>query len=111
MPDLPISPRKVAQVILLSREDNPTAKRELRQFIEALDDDEQIGLVACMWVGRGTFDADDLQEALLTARTQATTTTFDYLNGSPHLAEHLESGLDALGTDVTDVEDDLLGGD
>lgn len=110
MTDLPISPRKVAQVILLAREDNAAAEAELREFIGGLDEDEQIGLVACMWIGRGTFDAEDLHDALRTARREATTPTFDYLDGSPHLAEHLESGLDALGIDVSDVEDDVMGG-
>lgn len=110
MTDLPIPPIKVAQVILLAREDSHAAEAELREFIEALDDDEQAGLVACMWIGRGTFDAEDLTEALDTAMAEATTPTFDYLNGSPHLAEHLENGLDALGIDVTDLEDDLLSG-
>ena len=32
--------------------------------------------------------------------TEASTPTADYLKGSPHLADHLESGLEALGIDA-----------
>jgi hypothetical protein len=39
---------------------------------------------------------------------EATTPTADYLTGMPHLAENLEAGLEAMGIDVSDVEDDLL---
>ncbi len=107
---LPISPEKVAQVILLAREASRAAEAELREFIAMLDEDEQAALVAVMWIGRGTFDAEDLEEALDTAFAEATTPTADYLTGSPHLPEHLENGLDALGIDLTDLEDYLMGG-
>ena len=70
---LPISPEKVAQVILLAREASRAAEAELREFIAMLDEDEQAALVAVMWIGRGTFDAEDLEEALDTAFAEATT--------------------------------------
>jgi hypothetical protein len=34
--------------------------------------------------------------------------TADYLMGMPHLAENLESGMEAMGIDVTGEEEDLL---
>lgn len=95
---------KIAQVILLSREMN-RAEAELDAFIERLDPEEQADLVAVFWVGRGSYDAADIDEAIATARAEATTPTSDYLKGSPHLADHLEAGLDALGIDPGDVED------
>lgn len=95
---------KVAQVILLAREMD-RAEAELDAFIERLDPEEQADLVAIFWVGRGSYDADDIAEAIATARAEATVPTADYLKGSPHLADHLESGLDALGIDPGDVED------
>ena len=104
---LNISARKIAQVVLMARELG-RAEGELRAFIERLNEDEQAELVAVMWVGRDSFDADDLQEAILTAKAEATTPTADYLIGTPHLSDHLENGLDALGISATDVEDDLL---
>lgn len=95
---------KVAQVILLAREMD-RAEAELDAFIERLDPEEQANLVAIFWVGRGSFDAADIDEAIATARAEATTPTGDYLKGSPHLADHLEAGLDALGIDPGDIED------
>ncbi len=105
---LEISGYKVAQVILMARELS-RAEGELRWFIDRLNEDEQASLVAVMWVGRGAFEAEDLGEALQTARAEATTPTADYLIGTPHLSDNLEAGLEALGISATDEEDDLLG--
>ena len=103
---LPISADKVAEVIILARELD-RGKAEFYAFIERLSEDEQVGLVAIFWIGRGSFDAEDLAEAISTAETEATIPTADYLIGSPHLADHLESGLEALGVDSSEAEDDL----
>ena len=54
--------------------------------------------------------AADLDEALDTAFAEATAPTEDYLTGTPHLPEHLETGLEAMGIDVIDLENDLMGG-
>ncbi len=106
---LDISTYKVAQIILMARELN-RAEGELRAFIDRLSEDEQICLVAIMWIGRDSFAPEDLEEALATARQEATTPTADYLLGTPHLSDHLENGLDALGISVVDDEDDLVRG-
>ena len=84
------------------------AEGELRDFIGAMSEDEQAELVAVMWIGRGSFDAADYAEAVGTARAEATTPCADYLIGTPHLAEHLETGLEALGYSVSDEEDGVL---
>lgn len=104
---LEISPQKVAHVIFQSREGR-MAEAEVRAFIENLNDDEKANLVALAWVGRGAFDAEDFADAVQTALAEATTPTADYLLGMPHLGENLEAGLEAMGYDVTDVEDDFL---
>ncbi len=104
---LAISTGKVAQIILMGHEMG-RAEGELRGLVEALNEDEQAELVAIMWVGRGSFEAEDFAEALATARAEATTPTADYLIGTPHFADHLESGLSELGVDPTDAEGDLL---
>jgi len=104
---LEISAWKVAQVVLMSRELN-RAEGELRAFIDRLNEDEQASLVAVMWVGRDSFMADDLSEAIMTAKTENTVPTADYLLGSPHLSDHLENGMEALGISLFDEEDDLV---
>ena len=102
-----ITAQKVAQVALMARELN-RAEGELRAFIDRLSEDEQAELVAIMWIGRDSFDADALDEAIATAMQEATTPCADYLLGSPHLADHLENGMDALGISLVDEEDELM---
>ena len=104
---LEISPRKIAQVALMGHELD-RAEGEFRAFVDRMSEDEQAELVAVMWIGRGSFEAEDLQEAIETARNEATTPCADYLLGTPHMSDHLENGLDALGISVSDVEDDLM---
>ncbi|SEO57490.1 Protein of unknown function [Salinihabitans flavidus] len=106
---LEISNWKVAQVVLMARE-LERAEAELRAFIDNLNEDEQASLVAVMWIGRESFTADDLEEAIETARAEATTPTADYLIGTPHLSDHLENGMDELGISLSDEEDDLVRG-
>ena len=94
-PVLEIAPEKVAHVIIKAREfdakvgawnssseegdaeedpsailedlsNDPTAA-EIAGFIDALNDDEQANLVALAWIGRGTFEAEELDEAVETA--------------------------------------------
>lgn len=104
---LEISTRKVAQVAMMARELN-RAEGELRAFVDRMSEDEQAELVAIMWIGRESFFAEDLAEAIATARSEASTPCADYLIGTPHLADHLENGLDALGISAEDVENDLM---
>jgi hypothetical protein len=104
---LNISTRKVAQVILYGHE-VARAEPELRGFLEALNVEELQSLVAIMWIGRGTFEAEELADAIQTAKQEANTPTADYLLGTPHFADHLESGLEALGLSASDAEEDLL---
>lgn len=129
---LEISPSKVARVIIRAREldakvgrwDRPgddaeadsilesrpsdATDDELRSYISDLNQDEQASLVAVMWIGRDTFTADDLEEAIQTAKAEATTPTEDYLLGVPLLSDYLEAGLEALGFDVEDLVDEHL---
>jgi len=108
-PMLDITIYKIAQVVLMARELG-RAEGELRAFIDRLTEEEQASLVAVMWIGRGSFDAEEIEEAKHTASEEATTPCADYLIGTPHLSDHLENGLDALGLSASDDEDDLIRG-
>lgn len=103
---LPISADKIAEVIILARELD-RAENEFDGFVNQLTDDEKTGLVAVFWIGRGSFEPEDLVEAMSTATQEATTPTAVYLKGSPHLADHLEAGMAALGVDPSNEEDAL----
>ncbi len=132
MASLDISPEKVGHVIIKAREydakvgawdegdterdsdsiledfgDDPT-RAELKGFISTLNVDEQVSLVALMWIGRGSYGPDELDEALETARAERVNPTADYLLGIPMLADYLEEGLEKLGYSVEDAEEDLL---
>ncbi len=97
-----------AETILEARRGDAT-EAELREFIARMPEDEQAELVAIMWIGRDTFDAEDWDEAIQTAQNEATTPTEDYLLGVPLLSDYLEEGLEKLGIDVSGEEEDFLG--
>lgn len=132
---LEISPEKVARIIIRAREydakiapwdsagdedreeqieailestANDPIAAELTSYIDDLNVDEQVSLVAILWIGRGSYEAEDLAEAMETARAERVNKTSTYLLGIPLLADHLESGLEKLGHAVSDLENDLL---
>ena len=70
---------------------------ELVEFIRALDEDEQVNVVALAWVGRGTYDINEWREAMREARSQHNKRTAEYLLGLPLLGDYLEEGLAAFG--------------
>ncbi len=107
MPDIEISPEKVAQIIIQFREGD-AGEEELHAFIDALNDDEKAHLTAIAWIGRGTYEPEDYEEAVETAYDEASVPTDQYLMGMPHLAENLEAGLEALEIDITEIETDFL---
>jgi hypothetical protein len=135
MAGLDISPTKVGFIIIKAREfdakvaawdDSGTSEHdaesilenftedstrtELKTFIADLNEDEQASLVALTWIGRGSYTAEELDEALATARAERVNPTEDYLMGIPMLADYLSEGLDRLGYSVEDAEDDALRG-
>lgn len=70
--------------------------QELTEFIRSMDEDEQISLVALAWIGRGTYDATDLDQAMAEARRAHNNRTAEYLVGLPRLGDYLEDGLAAV---------------
>jgi hypothetical protein len=74
-----------------------TVEEELRAFIDSLNEDEQIELVALAWVGRGSFSAEEWAEAVAEARRAHNDRTADYLLGMPLLSDYLLEGLAAFG--------------
>jgi len=82
-------------------EDLPTAqdatRLEIVEFIRALDEDEQFNLIALAWVGRGTYDLTEWDEALRVARSEHSKRVAEYLLTLPLLGDYLEEGLAAFG--------------
>lgn len=133
---LEIAPEKIAHVIIKAREmdakvaawndspeegdaeEDPEAiledfandptRAEFLGFIDGLNDDEQVEVVALAWIGRGAFETDEYDEAVETARDEHAGKIGIYLAGEPLLADFLEEALDKLGFSVEDVEGDVL---
>lgn len=82
--------------ILADSPDDP-AVNEVRAAIDDLEPDQQMELVAILWVGRGDFGADEWENALAQARDSWNERTADYILGTPLAADFLEEGLDQLG--------------
>jgi hypothetical protein len=82
-------------------EDLPTGqdatRLEIVEFIRALDEDEQFNLIALAWVGRGTYDLTEWDEALRVARSEHSKRVAEYLLTLPLLGDYLEEGLAAFG--------------
>ena len=74
--------------------DNPT-EEELRAIIDDLAEDEQAEVIALAWVGRGTYDAGEWDEALSTAADEVDGAA-DYLLELPMLSAYLDAGLAAF---------------
>jgi len=89
--------------VLEDHPDDPTYL-ELRTFINALTEDEQVDLVALTWLGRGDGELaewDDLHEEAARLHNRRTA---QYLLAKPMLADHLEEGLSMLGYSCEDFE-------
>ncbi|HKD23776.1 MAG TPA: DUF3775 domain-containing protein [Rhizomicrobium sp.] len=76
-------------------EDQPddATQQELAEYIRGLDIDEQVELVALAWVGRGTYDPSDWDDAVAEARRAHNKRTAEYLFSLPMLGDYLEEGL------------------
>lgn len=88
--------------------DNDAVRQELIAFINGLNEDEQVNLVALAWLGRGTFDIEEWDDAIDTARTEHNKRTAQYLLGLPLLGDYLADGLEAFGEDFEDETDEEL---
>ncbi len=70
---------------------------ELETGIDDLEPDQQVALVALMWMGRGDFDGSQWTEAYGLARERWNPRTVDYLRSTPLLADYIEEALNQLG--------------
>lgn len=89
--------------VLEDHEDDPVAE-ELRGFIDTLNVDEQVDLVALTWLGRGDGTLDDWNDLRAEAARAHNNRTAAYLLGIPLLADHLEEALSQFGGSCEDFE-------
>ncbi|MGA7999048.1 MAG: DUF3775 domain-containing protein [Bradyrhizobium sp.] len=84
-----------------------TDRSELSTFIRGLNVDEQIDLVALMWLGRGDGDLDNWSDLRAEAARAHNNRTASYLIGTPMLADYLEEALSEFGKSLEDFEGHL----
>ena len=98
------NPTDDREIDVLEDRADDSLEDEFTEFVEGLNDDEQLDLVALMWVGRGTYTPAQWKEARGVAAEEATHSTSEYLLGTPLLADYLEDGLYQLGYTSDDIE-------
>jgi hypothetical protein len=74
-----------------------TCYQEVKAVIDDLEPDQQVTLIALMWLGRGDYDVEDWDGAYADAEDGLTRQTADYLMATPLVANYLEEGLTLLG--------------
>ncbi len=130
VPNLSVSPEKVFFIISKARQfdesgsapdssdndsigDMPedygkdTDRSELSGFIRGLNEDEQIDLVALLWLGRGDGDLDNWNDLRSEASRAHNSRTASYLIGTPLLADYLQEALSQFGKSFEDFEEHL----
>lgn len=98
IPEPPLSPGDddIGQMVLADHADDPTYG-EFSAAVDDLEPDQQIALVALMWLGRGDFGVEQWEAGLAEAQRDWTPRTADYLLSTPLVAEYLAEGLSLLG--------------
>lgn len=91
-------------IAVLEDHRNDPSVRELFAAIESLSQDEQIDLVALMWLGRGDGTLPEWAQLRSAAADAHNERTAAYLLGTPLLADYLEEGLSQFGRSCEDFE-------
>ena len=91
---------------MLEEEADDPVEQELEAALVALNIDEQLDLIALMWLGRGDFPT--FGEARKEASDMRDKHIPSYLIGTPKLGDYLEEGLAQLGISLEDFEKNRL---
>ena len=87
---------------------NDSVEEELRSSFEDLGEDQLAEVVAFCWVGQGSYEASDWDEAFDEAQTlvsESSDSAIDELMEQPMLASVLESGLAAFDLSCDGIGD------
>lgn len=93
--------------VLENHEDDPVVE-EVTSLINSLSEDEQIDLVALMWLGRDDYSASDWPAVREEAARAHNQRTAEYLLGTPLVGDFLEEGLALLGYSCEEYEIERL---
>jgi hypothetical protein len=107
-PDPASNPSDDKELAVLEDHRDDPAVDEIRSLIDSLSEDEQIDLVALMWLGRDDYSANEWPSVREEAARAHNARTAEYLLGTPLVADFLEEGLSKLGYSCEDFEIDRL---
>jgi hypothetical protein len=99
-PDSGSNPSDDRDVDILEDYRNDPTLEELEGALRGLNEDEQLDVIALMWLGRGDFSSFD--EARAEASAMSDKHIPRYLIGTPMLADYLEEGLTQIGVSLED---------
>ncbi len=94
-----VDDEKEGALSVLEDDINDSVEEELRSVFEDLGEDQLAEVIAFCWVGQGTYDASDWDEAMQEAQdlvNEGTEEAIDELMEQPMLASVLDSGLAAF---------------
>jgi hypothetical protein len=97
LPEEPLGPGDSSTLQVLADHTGDETFTELRTTINDLEPDQQVELVALMWLGRGDYDLEEWEAALEQARDSWNTHTAEYLIATPLVSDYLEEGLSLHG--------------
>ena len=90
---------------VLESKPGDATREELAGAISELNEDERAQLIALAWLGRGTYDIEEWNEAIATARSEHGRRAADYLIGLPLLSDYLEDGMALFDEGIVDDSD------
>lgn len=86
-------------------EEDEITEEMLTDFIDELNEEQQVALIALAWVGRGDYEAEEWEEALkVAAERNARGDASAYLTGMEGLGDLLSEGAGAFGISIEEVE-------
>ncbi len=93
LPEAHFTPGDELAIDALAEHEDDMSYREIRDTIDDLEPDQQIVLVALMWLGRGDYGISEWESALAEAEANWTDRTSSYLLATPLVADYLLEGL------------------
>jgi len=108
-PDSGSNPSDDGNADILEDKAGDATAEELIGAIRELNDDERAELIALAWLGRGTYDLEEWDEAISTARSEHAKRAAEYLIGLPLLGDYLEDGMAMFDEGIVDEDDKTEG--
>jgi hypothetical protein len=108
-PDSGSNPSDDGNADILEDKAGDATSEELVGAIRELNEDERAELIALAWLGRGTYDIEEWDEAVSTARSEHGKRAAEYLIGLPLLGDYLEDGMAMFDEGIVDEDDKTEG--